>query len=136
VHARPEPRGASRFAEDVIATLVEGHITRNDASDRLPAFSFRTERGAAVLAVTGELDLAWRDQFAAALRELEERQGVDVDVSGLAFLDVTAATVLLAAAGRAQRAGRELRVVGSAGAVARVLALVGYEPLLDAGALP
>ena len=32
-------------------------------------------------------------------------------------------------------AGRELRVAGCGGAVARVLELVGYEPLLDADAV-
>ena len=89
-----------------------------------------------MLVVTGELDLAGRERFADALLELEARLGVDVDVSGLAFLDVTAATVLLAAAERAYAAGRELRVAGSAGAVARVLELVGYDPLLDPGAVP
>jgi anti-anti-sigma factor len=120
----------------VIPTLVEGHITRNDAAERLPTFSFRTERDAPVLVVTGELDLAWRDEFAQALLELEQRNGEDVDVSGLAFLDVTAATVLLAATERARRAGRELRVTGCTRAVARVLELIGFDPLLDPGAVP
>lgn len=115
---------------------MEGHIARTDAAERLPAFSFRTERDAPVLVVTGELDLAGRERFSEALEELERRAGVDVDVSGLAFLDVTAATVLLAAAERALLAGRELRVAGCTGAVSRVLELVGYDPLLDPGAVP
>ena len=114
---------------------MERHISRNEAADRLPTFSFRTERGAQVLVVTGELDLAGRDRFAAALLELERRDGVDVDVSGLAFLDVTAATVLIAAAERARHAGRALRIAGGTRAVARVLELVGYDPLFDPDAV-
>ena len=108
-------------------------------------FSMRLERGkgrgtrrrepAAVLHLSGELDIAWSERVGNTIVGLArragpgggQRPGVVVDVSALSFIDATGVAALAAA----EEHGQTLVIRGAAGIVRRVLEVSGLSPLLE-----
>lgn len=76
------------------------------------AMGASTCRDAAVLAVSGEIDIHSAPLLTARLAELEDSAGtVVVDLTGVEFLDSSALGALVGAHRRATAAGRSLRLV-------------------------
>ncbi|WP_196279146.1 STAS domain-containing protein [Catellatospora vulcania] len=87
----------------------------------------------AVVAVSGEIDLAVRDDLLDTLHTAIRSAGVArvvVDLSQVSFMDSTGLHVLIAARERAHRSGVGFRVAGATGIVRRVLAVTGVLDLL------
>ncbi len=71
-------------------------LTDMDASVAFTAVVEEFANGDVVVVVRGELDLATRDQLCRALDDARSRGTlVEIDLSGLTFMDVTAAQVVL-----------------------------------------
>ncbi|MEV8507127.1 STAS domain-containing protein [Actinoplanes sp. NPDC051475] len=91
--------------------------------------STRADR--AVVALTGECDLAGRDRLTAVLRAaLDSAELVVVDLAGLTFIDSSGIHGLVTAHRAAQSSGRRVELVNASGAVAAVLELTGVDRLL------
>ena len=87
----------------------------------------RSENGAALLSVAGELDLA---SSPVLERELERAFGDDpglviIDLRDLEFMDSTGLSVLIRAHNRAQETGKKLGIVNGSRQVRRLLSLTG-----------
>ncbi|MEA2311074.1 MAG: hypothetical protein QOE28_1042 [Solirubrobacteraceae bacterium] len=99
--------------------------------ERLPppfaVAGLRDDAGGAVVALRGELDLAWvreaGDAIARALDEAPER--LLVDLRELVFVDSSGIRVLLGARDRCEREGVPLFLVRPASAVHRALVVCG-----------
>lgn len=79
-----------------------------------------------ILAVTGELDIAYAGVVSAAVgRALDRRGSVGVDLSGLTFLDAAGISVLARSWRYALATGGRLRFLGAAGIPERMLQLAG-----------
>ncbi|MEC3998473.1 STAS domain-containing protein [Actinacidiphila sp. DG2A-62] len=89
-------------------------------------------------ALTGEIDLdnvpMLRDALGDSLRLAEE--GLDVDLSGVRFLDCSGLNVLLALRRTAAAYGCDLRMVNPSGPVSRLLMITGTQALLTAASAP
>ena len=86
----------------------------------------------AVVTVVGEIDLLTAADFGRPLRELLQHRRpavIDLDLTGVSFMDSTGIQVLVATYTDALAAGTALRVVAASDPVLRVLRLTG---LLDA----
>src|SRR5438309_1941071 len=81
----------------------------------------------------GELDLSSALPLEDRLREIEDGQPdvLVLDLSELKFLDSTGLRLIVAAHGRAQRAGRRLVIVEGTDAVRRIFRLTGVDGWLD-----
>ena len=79
---------------------------------------------AAVVTVTGELDLAVADKLRAAIEQVEEPTLV-IDLSACGFIDSTGIAVILRSHGRFAEEGRRLVVASPQRQVLRVLELTG-----------
>jgi anti-sigma B factor antagonist len=103
----------------------------------------RSHRGAVVLAVEGELDLASSPALEAQLESAGESELVILDLRKLDFMDSTGLRVLLQAYQRAEGSGRRFALVRGGPQVQRLLSLAGVaerltvvdapEELLDGG---
>ena len=83
------------------------------------------------VAVSGESDMACRQELAAALRAaVAKAPVVAVDLAGVGFLDSNGLQCLLVAYQEALAKGKVLYVTGATGSVARVLDLTGVAQLL------
>ncbi len=85
------------------------------------------------LALVGELDMATAPQLAAAIATEERGDGAPpvLELSRLAFMDVSGMRVLLDAARRAQRAGGGLVVFNPQPAIRRLFALTAVDHTLQ-----
>ena len=85
------------------------------------------------LAVSGELDMASAPQLAAAIANDEWQDGAPpvLELSRLAFMDVSGMRVLLDAARRARRAGGRLVVFNPQPAIRRLFALTAVDRTLQ-----
>jgi anti-anti-sigma factor len=93
--------------------------------------STSVEGGRAVVALTGECDLAAREALTSALHAAVERaEVVDVDLAALRFLDSSGVHCLIEGYQVALRRGGRLFVVNARGAVAQLLDLTGVGELL------
>lgn len=92
----------------------------------------RRDRARTLVTVRGELDLGTAPQLRVCLTNLPKTQSVDVDLSGVSFIDSTALGVLLAALKRCWSAGSDLRVVATSAFVAKVLDMAGLTGVLGA----
>src|SRR5262245_31302263 len=88
-----------------------------------------TPTGAAVLHVSGELDLASAAELEEAIADLDG-DPVVVDLSECTFLDSAGMRVLLAGARELSEAARSLRVVTSDPAILRVLEITAVDTLI------
>ncbi|WP_144126577.1 STAS domain-containing protein [Catellatospora sichuanensis] len=92
----------------------------------------------AVVAVSGEIDLAVREDLLNSLYETIHTADVTrvvVDLSQVSFMDSTGLHVLFAARKRAHRSGVAFNVVGAVGLVRRVMAVTGVLELLTGEAV-
>ena len=88
------------------------------------------------LTVAGELDLASAPELRRRLAALTDARGplqVQVDASGLSFVDVAGLDVLLDAAAALRRAGGSLRITRASRVMARLVELLGLESLRGDG---
>jgi len=88
-----------------------------------------THAGAAVLYVSGDLDLASAPRLSEALAELVA-DPVVVDLSECTFLDSAGMGVLLASARALSDAGRSLRVAAADPRILRVLEITAVDTLI------
>jgi anti-anti-sigma factor len=93
----------------------------------------RGDDGVAVVALSGEFDLAGVERFDAELRRLEaESPGVlVVDLTELQFMDSSGLRALVMADHRARRAQRRLAIVPGPPAVRRVFEITQLDDRLD-----
>jgi anti-anti-sigma factor len=84
----------------------------------------------AVVALTGELDLAGADTLEHELADLEAT-AVVIDLRGLGFMDSSGLRALAVAAQRAQAAGRRFALVPGAAQVMRVFDVTRMRERLD-----
>jgi anti-anti-sigma factor len=85
-----------------------------------------------VLAVSGELDIAGVEEFIArAAALLEDGRDVDLDLSGVTFIDSSGLGALVRVQKAAGSAGRRLRLSDVPRSVARILELTGLSDLFD-----
>jgi anti-sigma B factor antagonist len=88
-----------------------------------------TPTGAAVVYVSGELDLASAPRLQEALADLVA-DPVVVDLSECTFLDSAGMGVLLASARRLSDSGRSLRVAADNPSILRVLEITAVDTLI------
>jgi len=88
--------------------------------------------GVVAVKVTGDIDLSSREQLGRSLTDAvrEADRGVEVDLSGVAFLDSSGMSALLTGRRTAQDAGVSFRVSAAGDLVRRVMELTGVWPLL------
>ena len=93
----------------------------------------KRSRPHAVLALSGELDVAGANAAHKRLLGLDLRRGSQLvlDLRGLTFMDSTGVRLILQAREHALRHGAELVVVRGDATVMRVLELIGLEEQLD-----
>jgi anti-anti-sigma factor len=93
----------------------------------------RNDDGVAVVALSGEFDLAGVERFEAELRRLEsDSPGVlVVDLSDLQFMDSSGLRALVMADQRARRTQRRLAIVPGPPAVRRVFEITQLDGRLD-----
>jgi anti-sigma B factor antagonist len=116
----PDPAGARRAVEH-------------------PAFAISTgigDAGQHVVTVAGELDLSTAPRLREALRLVEAEMGgsarpVELDFSGVTFIDSTALGIIVAAHSRyGMLAGSGLQISAASAVVIRVLEISGLDRLL------
>lgn len=91
-----------------------------------------TQDHEAVVFAEGELDIANEERLEDVLRAASMcAASVQVDLSGVSFMDRRVAELLRRHAGHCEQAGGRLRVRNPAGEPRRVLRLCGLEALLD-----
>ncbi len=95
--------------------------------------SSRTERGATVLAVSGELDLASVDTLEHAIDTIRATDSklVVLDLGELEFMDVAGLRAVLRSDQRLRERGQRLAVAAPAPGVRRLLALTGQDDALS-----
>lgn len=89
------------------------------------------------LLVRGDVDLVSHEQLREALNIAvagTQPRPIEVDLSGVTFLDATGVGIMVAAYNSARRQGLTLRVGGAAGIVRRVLEITGAAGVLVGGA--
>jgi anti-sigma B factor antagonist len=110
-------------------------MSNPDQGDIAPGaapLSITVERNgaAAVVVVSGEIDLETSASLAAALTELGDAADVSIDLSGVAYMDSTGLRTLLSAKDEAARSGGTLRVSAASHIVSRLIEITGVEDLL------
>ncbi|MCP2329006.1 anti-sigma B factor antagonist [Hamadaea flava] len=88
--------------------------------------------GIVAVTVTGDVDLLSREELGRSLADAvrDADQGVEVDLSGVDFLDSSGMSTLLTGRRAADEAGLTFRVVAAGDLVRRVMVLTGVWPLL------
>ena len=85
--------------------------------------------GAAIVRVSGELDLAAAPQFEEALSSVRDAGGVAIDLSGCTFLDSSGVRILAKAARETTERGARLDLVASDPAIVRVLEITNVDTM-------
>ena len=118
--------------------MVRRAMSRRGAqTHRMAYFETRTsaEPGRVVVTLSGECDVAARDELASALlAAVQSAPVVIVDVAGLRFLDSSGVHGLVTAHQAAKDTGCRLHVVNPTGTVATVLDITGVGLLLSPAA--
>lgn len=85
--------------------------------------------GQALIAISGELDLATADRTVRYVREVIDRHHgtVSADLSGLAFCDACGLSALVRIAAYAQRSGRWVWLMRPSEALMRIMRLTGVD---------
>jgi anti-anti-sigma factor len=91
------------------------------------------QRGATVIALSGEFDLAGVQEFEAVLKGLEAQapEVLLADLNGLQFMDSSGLRALVMADQRAKDAGRRFAIVPGPAVVRRVFEITQLEQRLD-----
>lgn len=90
-----------------------------------------TENGCAVLAVSGEIDLASAPMLEGRIQALDAGGPIVVDLSGVTFIDSTGLRVLISANEAANGAGGSLHLVAIDGPVTKLFSITGVEEWLN-----
>lgn len=96
--------------------------------ERLTITTTIDDRGEALLAVAGEVDLATAPQLAECLLPLADHD-VAVDLSAVTFLDSSGISALVAGNGAITGSGHVLRTFGERDNVLRVLEIAGLDKM-------
>jgi anti-sigma B factor antagonist len=93
----------------------------------------RPEADLGILAITGELDISTSARLHQELNQLLDvgTRRVDVDLSGVDFMDSSALSALVAAHDRASRRNQQLRLVSPSPACTKVLGITGLDRIFD-----
>lgn len=91
--------------------------------------------GAIVLVVTGDIDLGSRGALETRIADAvrEPVRAVEVDLSGVDFLDSSGIASLVAGWRMSDAAGRSYRVIAAAPLVQEIMSLAGVWDLLSGG---
>lgn len=86
-----------------------------------------------VVAVTGEIDISNADKLRGAINLVLEQptERVQLDFSGVSYIDSTGIGVLVGAAHHAKERGRGLFITGAQPNVLRVVQLLGVDKEID-----
>jgi anti-sigma B factor antagonist len=89
--------------------------------------------GLGVLTVHGELDIATSGMLRQELNELLDGgiERVEVDLSGVVFMDSSALSALVGAHERAREQSRQLALVSPSPACAKVLGITGLDRIFE-----
>jgi anti-anti-sigma factor len=95
--------------------------------------SSRTQRGATVLTLSGELDLASVPALEQAVEGVSDSAGelVVLDLRELEFMDVAGLRAVLRSDQRLRERGKRLALAGPGYSVRRLLALTGQDDVLS-----
>lgn len=95
--------------------------------------TLRLQAQGSCLAIEGQLDYFTRQQLDEELQNLcgTAHEQLRLDLSGVDFIDSTAARHVINAVARLTHEGRQLRVVGARGQVRKMLCILGLERLLE-----
>jgi anti-sigma B factor antagonist len=117
--------------DDVHPRRIDDHLHSSAVvtSRDFDVHSETMRSGAAVLHVSGELDLASAPRLAEALTELSA-DPVVVDLTECTFLDSAGMAVLVASARALSDSGRSLRVVAPDAGILRVLEITAVDTLI------
>ena len=85
----------------------------------------RTEAGANLLVLSGELDVASSGQLEAELERIDARRPVIIDMKALTFVDSTGLGLLVRSHQRRLEAGGRLVLIKGGGQVDRLLEITG-----------
>ena len=107
------------------------------AADRF-AVDVRTENGAPLLAISGELDLASTPTLEQELERIRAQRPalIIIDLRELDFMDSTGLSILIRAHQQAQRNGHRLVIVNGSRQIRRLLALTGVADRLTINERP
>jgi anti-sigma B factor antagonist len=132
------PDAAAYFGLKSGGTGTIGRTVGGEGHKRVVRGSFHArvehQDASVVVGVSGEVDLAARDDFLRALNEAcceDGTRSVLVDLSGVSFCDSTGIKVLITAQGEAAARHIEMRVRDASPAVRRVFELAGVADLLE-----
>lgn len=109
--------------------------TTGDGAGGEPTWTYRVsaEGGLTTVALTGEIDLTGAGQLRSLLTDVVRDAGVvNMDASGLRFIDSTVLSALIAVRNNAVAAGRRFAVVNPSAQVSRVLEMTGTLHVLTA----
>jgi anti-anti-sigma factor len=89
--------------------------------------------GVGILTVSGELDISTAGELQHALEELLDAgtQRIEVDLSGVVFMDSSALSALVGAHERASKHNQRLVLVRPSAACAKVLGITGLDRVFD-----
>src|SRR4051812_32264685 len=102
-----------------------------------PEFNLRSQRDGDRLriATAGELDLTTAPDLEAALETGAPYTALELDLTGLTFIDSSGLRLLLSERDRAKRDGSLFTISNATGPVARVFAISGFDTELEPSAL-
>lgn len=91
--------------------------------------------GTSIVRVSGEIDMSNAPVLAKYLGDLiaNDRQDLDLDLSGIEFMDSSGVAVLLNVRRRLEEVGLRLSLVASSSPVTRVIEAVGLGAVLGTG---
>lgn len=91
--------------------------------------------GTSTVKVSGEIDMSNAPVFARYLSDLvdNDRQDLELDLSGVGFMDSSGVAVLLNVRRQLEEAGLRLSLVASSSPVTRVIEAVGLSAVLGTG---
>ncbi len=120
----------SRRRDSLTSKVVVKSETQNPPSDPPLTITVTTLSQASRLTVAGELDLDTASILDEALEDALRDGDVDVDLSGVSFMDSSGIRTLLSAHDRCSDQGHRLTVVAASSQAARLIDIVGAAELL------
>ncbi|OUC82056.1 STAS domain-containing protein [Streptomyces swartbergensis] len=117
--------------------MAEGHMADPERAEQAPrpvglSVVPTATDGIRVLTLAGEIDHHTGDQLRQALDiSPTARPRIVVDMRQITFMDSTGINILIAAHQAVTEAGGWLRLAGPAGAVMRILQIVGVDEVID-----
>jgi anti-anti-sigma factor len=96
-------------------------------------FEERVRGSVGVLGVAGEIDIASADEFRERLLEcLERYEALEVDLSGVTFIDSSGLAGLVRLRTEAEILGKDVALINVSASTARILELTGLQGLFGA----